>query len=38
MADERDEAGEPERPVQPPLIDLEAEEVRADEAAGPEAS
>jgi len=34
MADERDEAGEPERPVQPPLIDLEAEEVRADEAAG----
>ena len=38
MADERDEAGEAERPVEPPVIDLEAEEVRADEAAGaPEA-
>jgi len=38
MADERDEAGEPERPVQPPLIDLEADEVRADETAeAPEA-
>jgi hypothetical protein len=38
MADERDEAGEAERPVQPPVIDLEAEEVQADEAAGaPEA-
>jgi hypothetical protein len=34
MADERDEAGEAERPVQPPVIDLEAEEVRADDAAG----
>jgi hypothetical protein len=34
MADERDEAGEAERPVQPPVIDLEAEEVRAHEAAG----
>ena len=38
MVDERDEAGEAERPVQPPVIDLEAEEVRADDAAGaPEA-
>jgi hypothetical protein len=34
MADERDEAGEAERPVQPPVIEGEAEEVRADEAAG----
>jgi hypothetical protein len=34
MADERDEAGEAERPVQPPVIDIEAEEVRADDAAG----
>jgi hypothetical protein len=34
MADERDEAGEGERPVQPPVIDLDAEEVRADDAAG----
>ena len=34
MADERDEAGEAERPVQPPVIDLDAEEVRADDAAG----
>jgi len=34
MADERDEAGETERPVQPPVIDLEAEEVQADEPTG----
>jgi hypothetical protein len=34
MTDERDEAGEAERPVQPPVIDVEAEEVRADDAAG----
>jgi hypothetical protein len=34
MADERDEAGEAERPVSPPVIDLDAEEVRADDAAG----
>ena len=34
MTDERDEAGEAERPVQPPVIDVEAEEVRADDATG----
>ena len=34
MADERDETGESDRPVPPPVIDVEAEEVRADDAAG----
>lgn len=34
MADERDGTGEAERPVEPPVIDLEAEEVRAENAAG----
>ena len=38
MADERDEAPEAERPVQPPVIDLEGEEVRADDAGAAEAA